>query len=298
MTKQSPTVIFFGSGPVAAESLRLLAQDFTIEAVVTKPVPEHHRGTAPVIELAKELNLPYVTPANKKELTTLFVRKPFESSIGIVIDYGIIIEQPVLDYFPFGIINSHFSLLPEWRGADPITFSILSGQAETGVSLMRIVAALDEGPVLAQEKLVIQPADTSQSLTQKLIQLSHTMLVQYLPGYIEGSLKLREQTGTPSYSRQLTKQDGVVDWTKPAEQLEREVRAYLEWPKSRAQFGPYTVILKEVDVMDTSGTPGTTFVEKNTLIVYCGKKALSIKRLQPENKKEMPVEAFLRGYTL
>lgn len=300
MTKQSKTAVFFGSGPVAAECLRLLLASDTlaIEAVVTKPTPAHHRGTAPVIALCEQQNVRYVTPANKAELTQFFTDTPFISPVGIVIDYGIIIEQPVIDYFPKGIVNSHFSLLPEWRGADPITFSILSGQPHTGVSLMIINAAMDEGPLLASEQLVIQPTDTSITLTHKLIQLSHSMLENYLPQYLNDTLSPQPQHGEPTYSRKLTKQDGIIDWSKPAEVLEREIRAYYEWPKSTATIGNHTIIIRKAVVIDATGKPGLFEATKKSLLVYCGDKALQIETVQPANKKEMPIQAFLAGYSL
>src|SRR5688572_20047531 len=122
-------IVFFGSGPVAAESLRLLGQSFEIEAIVTKPSTTREMGAA-----AGSARL--LTVENRHELDVLISEHPFESEVGVLIDFGIIVSQKVIDYFPKGIINSHFSLLPEWRGADPITFSILSGQKKTGVSLM------------------------------------------------------------------------------------------------------------------------------------------------------------------
>lgn len=296
--KQSPKVVFFGSGPVAAASLQLLLDNFNVEAVITKPNPPHHRGTAPVIELAGQKKLTCFTPKNNTELTDLFAKETFKAPVGIVIDYGIIIAQPVIDYFYYGIVNSHFSLLPQWRGADPITFSLLSGQPETGVSLMSIVAAMDEGPLLSSQKLSIQPDDTSISLTQKLIQLSDKMLIQHLPNYLNDSLSLKLQQGNPTYSRKLTKADGIVDWSKPAVVLEREIRAFYQWPKSTAQIGPHSVIIRETDVINTSGKSGEYQNTKKELIVHCGEGSLKILRIQPVNKKEMPVEAFLAGYTL
>ena len=298
MTSLSPKVVFFGSGPVAAQSLVLLGRHCEIETVITKPKPSHHRGSFPVLEVCEQKKLPYHTPTNKSELNDLFATHNFSSKLGVVIDYGIIISQEVIDYFPLGIINSHFSLLPQWRGADPITFSILSGQKETGVSLMSIDAALDEGPILSKDKIVIQADENATSLTQKLILLSDKMLKRDLPRYIEGSLNTKPQTGEPSYSRKLTKADGKLDWNKPAAVLEREIRAYFEWPKSVATIGNMDLIVREADVVNTSGNAGDYVATKKELTVYCGDKALRLKRVQPLNKKEMPVEAFLAGYAL
>lgn len=291
-------IVFFGSGPVAARSLKLLLQDFEVEAVITKPKPEHHRGDTPVLELCEKLKLKTFTPGNKKELSQLFQKKPVSSKLGIVIDYGIIIAQDVIDYFPLGIVNSHFSLLPQWRGADPITFSILSGQPATGVSLMLITAGLDEGPLLCQSPFLL-PADiTTPELTDTLIEISHASLKEILPMYVSGEVTPREQdlSQPPTFSRKLTKEDGIIDWEKPAEELEREIRAFIEWPKSRATLVGKDVIITRAHIVDEAGRPGKAIARGKELIVYCGGGALSIDMLKPAAKKEMTAEAFLAGH--
>lgn len=299
-------IVFFGSGPVAAKSLELLAQDFEIEAVITKPKPPHHRGDfPPVMTVAETLGLKIMTVASRRELDELFATKPVTSSLGVVIDFGLIISQEVIDYFPLGIVNSHFSLLPEWRGADPITFAILSGQEQTGISLMLIAAGLDEGPLLAQAPLVISDDITTPELTEELVDLSHKALGQILPIYMNGSITPvpQEQASiasnkVPSFSRKLTKEDGAIDWNKPAEQLEREIRAYLEWPKSSAKLGDMSVILTKAAVrkLPDQPKPGELKVDKSSLLVGTGQDWLEIISLKPEGKKEMPVQAFLAGY--
>src|SRR3989338_3276247 len=201
---KSKKVVFFGSGPVAAASLALLASNFAIEAVITKPKPSHHRGEVPVLEVAKRLGLPVFAAANKQELDELFAKKPAKSELAILIDFGIIVSRKVIDYFPLGIINSHFSILPQWRGADPITFAVLSGQATTGVSLMLLVEAMDEGPLLAYGEYGLPPDITTPKLTGDLIKLSHVLLVETLPKYLTGKLQPVPQTVTKrdvSYSR-------------------------------------------------------------------------------------------------
>ncbi len=146
--KTKPSVVFFGTGPVAARSLELLLENFAIEAIVTKPRPAHHRGSVPVLTVAENHSLPTVLVSSKHEASDAVQKANFKSNVGVLIDFGIIVSRDVIDAFPRGIINSHFSLLPEWRGADPITFSLLSGQKKTGVSLMHLVEAMDEGPLL------------------------------------------------------------------------------------------------------------------------------------------------------
>lgn len=298
MKKTSETIVFFGSGPVAAASLRLLHQSFNIEAVITKPRAAHHKGDVPVLDVAEELGLIIHEAADKRSLNELFANRPVKSKAAVLIDFGIIVSQAVIDYFPLGIVNSHFSLLPEWRGADPITFSILSGQKETGVSLMILVAGMDEGPLLAQAPYTLSPTITTPELTDDLVQLSYEMLDEVLPKYLNGSIHPFEQDPDqePSYSRKLNKDDSIIDWHKEAVQIEREVRAFIEWPKSRARFGALDVVITAAGVLDATGIPGETAVLDKRPVVYCGQQALIINKLKPAGKKEMTGKAFLAGY--
>lgn len=306
MKQISEPIVFFGSGPVAARSLELLATYTDIEAVVTKPRPEHHRGPVPVLDLAQQLGLRVETVANKRQLDELIATRPFRARVGILIDFGIIVSQAAIDYFPLGIINSHFSLLPEWRGADPITFSLLSGQKTTGVSLMLLVEKMDEGPLLAQGTYDINPTETNPELTSGLIDLSDSLLQHILPEYLTGSITPYEQsehgpdgmTLTSSYSRKLTKQDSVLDTTKSAEVLEREVRAFIEWPKTRITLGDV-----EITITASHALPGVDSsrevykTDDGQLAIGCADNtALVIDRLKPAGKQEMTSQDFLRGY--
>jgi methionyl-tRNA formyltransferase len=298
-------IIFFGSGPVAAASLALLAKDFTIEAVITKPRPAHHHGSVPVLETAQALNLPIITTATKHEVTDKVLAAKFKSRLGVLIDFGIIVEQKVIDNFELGIVNSHFSLLPQWRGADPITFSILSGQDKTGVSLMLLVAAMDEGPLLAIGEYDLPPDITTPELTTDLVQLSAALLRDTLPRYVTGQVKSAPQekvaglvgySAEPSYSRKLTKEDGILDWQKPAAQLAREVRAYADWPKSRCIIGSHAVIVTGAHAESGEGEPGTIWRSGRNFGIYSAKGILMIDRLKPAGKQEMTIDAFLNGY--
>jgi methionyl-tRNA formyltransferase len=299
MKKISEPIVFFGSGPVAAESLRLLAEDFTVEAVITKPRPVHHRGDVPVLRVAEQLDLPVKTAASGSELDALFEGHPLKSRVAILIDFGIIVSQKVIDYFPLGVANSHFSVLPEWRGADPITFAILSGQKQTGVSLMLLVKAMDEGPLLAHDDLAIPANATTPELTEALIKLSDKLLKYTLPLYLSGVCQPIDQSITGrqiSYSRKLTKEDGLLDWSKPAAELEREIRAFIEWPKSRTSFGDLAVVVTGSHVVQASGKPGSRTIIDKLPVVYCGDQALALDRLKPAGKQEMTGQAFLAGY--
>lgn len=290
--------IFLGSGSVAAKSLGLLAQTFDIEAVVTKPRPAGHHGSVPVLETATDLKLPVHTVENKAQLSELLATKPFQSTLAVLIDFGIIVAQDAINYFPLGIINSHFSLLPQWRGADPITFAILSGQKTTGVSLMLLSEKMDEGPLLAQRTLEITLDMTGPSLTDKLIELSHRMLQEVLPLYVSGKIQPHNQPTTPpaSYSRKLTKDDGFINWDDSAQQIEREIRAFIAWPKSATVLNGLGLIITKATVVDTTGQPGHFEAQGKNLLVYTSDKALKIESLKPSGKQEMSAEAFLAGY--
>ena len=284
------SIVFLGTGPVAADSLQSLIKTFDIEAVITKAVPLHHRGIAPVEELAKAHNLPLLFANTKNELDDLVRKTDFLSSLGVIVDHGVIVSQEVIDSFLLGIVNSHFSLLPQWRGADPITFSILSGQQKTGVSLMLIEPTLDTGKLITQKTLAIAKDETTPSLTDKLVTLSNELLDSYLPRYIEGKIIPHAQPhpDRATFSRKLTKQDGILDITKPAIQLEREIRAYDGWPKSRITAFTHTVIVTKAHVSSNAN---------DGLFFRCGDgNYLVIDELTAPSGKRMTGEAFLKGY--
>ena len=305
MKQPSKTVVFFGSGPIAAQSLELLLKHTPIEAVITKPQPRRNTP-APVLAIAKQHNLPVRTPHNKQSLSTLFKQTSFSSKIGLVIDYGIIISKDVIDSFPLRIANSHFSLLPQWRGPDPLSFTILSGQSETGVSLMLIDEKMDEGPLLAQAPYTVPDHVYRPALAADLITISDSLIEHILPAYVEGSIDPMPQeiatiasSAVPSYAHIIKKSDGGIDWSKPAERIEREIRAFIEWPKSYTKIADINVVITAAEIVDQSGEPGEiTTPGKNELIIYCSKKALKIIRLKPAGKREMPASAFLAGYNV
>lgn len=296
MIQTSKTVVFFGSGPVAAHSLELLRKHANIEAVITKP------STLEMMQSAAGA-IPVHCVNDKTQLELLIAEQKFSSMVGVLVDFGIIVSQQIIASFELGIVNSHFSLLPEWRGADPITFAILSGQKQTGVSLMLLVEKMDEGPIINYGTFAISPTTTTPELTESLITLSDELLRNELPKYLEGQSKLFSQDWLAkqlhvqvSYSRKLEKSDGILDWSKPAVELEKQVRAFAGWPRSRCKLANKDVIITTSRVIDRSGPPGTVLVEGQNLIVCCGTGALLIERLQPSGKREMDVQAFLAGH--
>lgn len=300
MSSGKPSIVFFGSGPVSLASLKALHANFELEMIITKPNPASSRAPRHVPDYVEQHDLPMLQPATKTELSQLVKQANFASRVGVVVDYGMIIPQEVIDSFELGIINSHFSLLPEWRGADPITFALLSGQDTTGVSLMLIVPELDEGDLLLQRPYAIKPDDNIISLTDELVKLSNTMLTEAIPAYLDDMIHpyAQDETRPTTYSRKLTKADGEIDWHKPADQIEREIRAYLGWPGSKTEINGKRVTVTQASVRDQSGAAGTFEQQGKQLIAYCGENALEIQKLKPDGKGEMPIEAFLAGNPL
>ena len=302
MKKTSKTVVFFGSGPVAAKSLGFLAKNFDVEAVITKPRPPHHRGSVPVLELAEQLKIKTYTVKNKQELDKLLYSTTFRSKVGVLIDFAIIVTKKSIDAFPLGIVNSHFSLLPEWRGPDPITYSILSGQEYSGTSLMLLAPGVDEGPLLAQSKLEISQTMTTPELTEQLIDLSNQSLLEILPLYLDGKIDPAPQeqvtlsvSKSPTFSHKISKSDGNIDWSKPAERIEREIRAYIGWPSSRTTLFDKDLIVTKAKVVKDGLKPGSVANDKKRLIIGTSKGSIEVLRLKPAGKKEMDVQAFLAG---
>lgn len=295
--KNKISFVFFGSGPVASESLRLLMNDFEIEAIVTKFTTK--------LEMEKIANgTPVLCVSDKKELSELIVAQKFKSKIGVLIDFGIIVGQDVIDYFELGIVNSHFSLLPRLRGADPISFAILEGHKTTGVSLMLLVQAMDEGPLLVTKEMEVTDTDDANTLSTKLIQLSYSLLAENLPKYVSGEAKPEPQdtkTTTPTYTRKLTKRDGAIDWNKDALTIEREIRAYIEWPKSRTMLGDVDVVItKAYSVPSNSpdSKPGDIKIvpEINLLSIESENGSLYVEKLKPIGKNDMDAKSFINGY--
>lgn len=295
---QSHKVVFFGSGPVAAKALKLLLKNFDIETVITKPKPAYHKTSFPVIDVCENNNIPYLTCTNRKELSELISKTKFSSKIAVLIDFGIIVSQDVIDAFPLGIVNSHFSILPDLRGADPITFAILTGQKTTGVSLMLLVEKMDEGPLIAFGEYELPKDITTPVLTEHLIHFSDKLLRLELPKYIQARHSSPQSITNRkvSYSRKITKDDGKIDWPKKAEILEREIRAYRDWPKSYTSLAGIDITITEASLVEEQGEPGKLSIKDQQLIVFCGQDSLLIKKLVPAGKKEMTAESFIHGH--
>lgn len=291
-------IVFFGSGPVAAASLDNLYNNYDVEMVITKNRPPHHKDPAPVEVFAQNNGLQIKFADTKNELEEIIIPLKLSSNCGIVIDYGVIISSKVINYFDKGIVNSHFSLLPEWRGADPISFALLSGQTKTGVCLMTIDEGMDTGAIIASQSINIDTKDTGLELTEKLVKLSDSLINTKLPEYILDNLKpLPQPNKLVTYSIKLQKQDGKLDWQKPATVLEREVRTYKDWPKSRCKFGDIDLTITNAISSDIILDEGKILItDDKKIFIGCGVGSLQILELKPAGKNNMNISAFLNGY--
>jgi methionyl-tRNA formyltransferase len=294
----SKILTFFGSGSLAAVSLDFLSDNFQIGAVITKAKPKHYKDPAPVELLASKKSLPIYFANNSADLESLFKQSDIPSNCGIIIDYGVLINPKVIDKFLFGIINSHFSLLPEWRGPDPITFSLLSGQNITGVSLMKINNEVDTGSLLAQSDIQIETNDDIQHLNNKLIHLNNNMLGKHINKYLDGELiPFTQKNKLPTYSQKISKINGFIDWNKPASVLEREIRAFRVWPGSYCSLFDIKMIITKAEVSDRLLKPAQIKIElPDKIFVGCRIGSLKLLEVKPSGKNNMSVCAFINGY--
>jgi methionyl-tRNA formyltransferase len=222
----------------------------------------------------------------------------FGAEAAVLVAYGKILPADLLDLFPKGIINVHPSLLPLYRGSSPIESVILDGAGETGVSLMKLVAEMDAGPVYAQQKIELSGSESKQALADRLSEAGARLLAGNLPAILDGSRRPVPQSGQPTFSKMISKEDSLLDWSKPASRLVREVRAYAGWPRSRTTLGTAEVIITGAHAAEGQGAPGSIRIEGKELGVYTADGIFIIDSLLPAGKPEMPAEAFLAGYKI
>ena len=295
---KSIKLTFFGSGPLATKCLEFLIEKFDIGAVITKSKPAYHKEEAPIETLAANHKLPIYYSNNKAQLDQLFRRNNQPLNCGIVIDYGVIIEQKIIDKFKFGIINSHFSLLPEWRGPDPITYALLSGQPSTGVSLMLINSGMDTGKLIAQIPTKIKKQYDNTILSKTLIKANNKLILDNLNKYLEGRIIPYNQPPTvATYSNKIAKNNGEIVWQKPASTIEREIRAYNGWPRSYTTLNGLKFIIVKAVVSKCKLSPGKIqILDNKKLLIGCGVDSIEILEAIPLNKNIMDSKSLINGY--
>jgi len=215
----------------------------------------------------------------------------------VVAAYGLILPQALLGLAPLGAINIHASLLPRWRGAAPIQRAIMAGDAETGITIMRMDSGLDTGPMLMQRAIAIQPNDDAGSLHDKLAALGAEMIVEALAALRRGPIPATTQAAAGvSYAHKLRKEDAILDWSRPAHELARLVRALRPVPGAASAPGADALKIWDAKSVEGEGVPGTVIAVGDAgITVACGRGALAIRRLQRPGGKPVDAAAFLRG---
>lgn len=295
-------LIFMGTPDFAVPVLKTLNEsEHEIVGVYTQPDKETGRGKktsySPVKIYALENGLPVFQPKGFKKETVLEEMRALHADAIIVAAYGKILRLPVLRMTKYGCLNVHASLLPSYRGAAPIQWAILDGRKETGITIMQMDEGLDTGDILLQEKTEITETETGDSLFEKLSLLGGPMMLKVLADLETGDLRPVPQgeSDTP-YAKMLEKDMGKLDFREPAELLERKIRAFYSWPSAyTSRLGKKYKILR-ARVVPENGAPGEVLsVTKKSFTIGTGFGGLEILRIQPEGKKAMDTDAFLRG---
>jgi methionyl-tRNA formyltransferase len=287
----------------------VLPEGYELVTVITRPDKPAGRGRgvvfSPVKQFALEHEIPVWQPGSFKKAANSDALAEYHADCYIVAAFGQILPQKVLDQPQYGTLNIHASLLPKYRGPNPITEAIVQGDRETGVSIMLLDAGVDTGPVLSRQHLTINAVDTTGGLTVRLADLGAQALIETLPQWIAGKITPEPQDAQrTSHTHMLSKEDGLINWLQPAAVLARKVRAYQPWPTAYTHWhGKLLKIINAVPLdkeFDAALQPGTVGICEETghkiLVVVTGSGLLHIKQLQLEGKKALSAEEFMRGY--
>ena len=299
-------IIFAGTPHFAAAALEaLLAQQFTVVAVLTQPDRPAGRGMqlapSPVKQLALAHGLPVLQPASLKYAEVQQALAGYAADVMVVAAYGLILPSAVLQLPRHGCLNIHASLLPRWRGAAPIQRAILAGDEETGITIMQMDVGLDTGAMLLKKSCPITAQDNAQTLHDKLAQLGAAAIVEALRLLQQGCVTGMPQDDTQTtYAAKLSKAEARLDWTQSATQLARAVRAYHPFPIACTTLNATSIKIWQASVRDgLNGEPGTVLaVDKSGIIVACGQGALCLEVLQRANGKMLPAAQFVQGFAV
>ncbi|WP_295008340.1 methionyl-tRNA formyltransferase [uncultured Dechloromonas sp.] len=295
-------LIFAGTPEFAAQALSaIIAAGHDVALVLTQPDRPAGRGMSlqpsAVKKVALEHGIEVFQPLSLKDAEAQARVAAVGAEVMVVAAYGLILPLAVLDMPRFGCINIHASLLPRWRGAAPIQRALLAGDAETGVCIMQMEAGLDTGPVLLRGAFPIEAADTTATLHDRLAGLGASLCVEAL-----GALPLPavpQPVEGVTYAHKIEKAEALIDWNRPAAELDRHIRAFNPFPGAQALFAGQTVKLWQARPVAGSGPAGSVLaVDKREVVVACGEGALAVSEWQKAGGKRLPVQQFLAGHPL
>jgi methionyl-tRNA formyltransferase len=301
---QSPNLVFCGTPAFAVPTLeKLVDAGFTMNLVVTQPDKPRGRGMqvtwSPVKHRALELGLPILQPdkikSNDEFRTRLSALKP---QAIIVVGYGRLIPQWMIDLPPLGNLNLHASLLPKYRGAAPIQWAIANGETQTGVTTMRIDIGLDTGDILLQKEISIAPSDTAETLAPRLAAVGADLMVETLRGLQARTIHPRPQDhAKATMAPILKKEDGQIDFRRPAAEILNRLRGFQPWPGAFTTLRGKNLQVWNAVSLQRALPVGELLVEADRLFVGCGTgTVLELLEVQPEGKKRMPARDFVHGF--
>ncbi|MDA9499954.1 methionyl-tRNA formyltransferase [Bradyrhizobium sp. CCBAU 11357] len=293
-------LIFMGTPDFSVPTLlELVAHGHDIAAVYTRaPKPGGRRGLqlqpTPVEEAARKLGIPVLTPKTLKTEEALAEFRAFEADAAVVVAYGMILPQAILDAPRLGCYNLHASLLPRWRGAAPINRAIMAGDAESGVMVMKMDVGLDTGDVAMAERIAITDSMTARDLHDRLSRLGADLMVRAMAALERGGLQLKAQSEDGvTYAAKIEKAEARIDWSKPARAVLRHIHGLSPFPGAWADLDDARVKILRCELAKGAGAPGE--VLDDLLTVACGDGAIRIIELQREGKARMQAADFLRG---
>ena len=297
-------ILFMGTPQFAVPALDALAQHHNVVAVITQPDAPAGRGrtltASPVKQYALQHNLPVLQPESLKPPEVVASLRKYAPEAIVVAAFGQILRRDVLVLPPHGCINVHASLLPRWRGAAPISAAIAAGDTTTGITIMLMEAGVDSGPILSQRSEPIHADDTTATLTERLSTLGATLLTETLPRWLAGEISPQRQDETQvTTCSQIKKEDGRIDWSRGASEIERHVRAMIPWPVAWTTWQGKQLQIKRACLWSQSApatqAPGTLIAAGNALGVQCGEGVLELLEVQLEGKRSLPAADFIRG---
>ena len=290
-------VIFMGTPEFSVPALRAIAARHEVVAVYSQPPRAAGRGQkprpGPVMQAAEALGLPIRTPLRLRDAAAQAEFAAFNADVAVVVAYGLILPQPVLDAPRLGCLNIHASLLPRWRGAAPIHRAVLAGDAETGVAIMQMEAGLDTGPVLAEARTAIGAQDTTGDLHDRLSAMGADLVVDVLDRLPLPAVP--QAADGVTYAEKIDKAEARIDWTLPAAQVDRLIRGLSPFPGAWTQAGDERVKLLRSRVVAGQGAPGQVL---SGFTVACGEGAVEVLAAQRQGKRAMTADEVLRGWAL
>ena len=297
-------IVFMGTPDFAVPCLeRLLADGHQVAGVFTQPdKPKgrgHHLQPPPVKELALARGLPVYQPATLRDGQALETLRALAPQLAVVVAYGKILPPALLEVPPLGCINVHGSLLPRWRGAAPIQWSVLSGDRQAGVTTMYLAEGMDTGDMILRRSTPVGPQETSGQLYERLAELGAQLLGETVELIAQGKApRTPQQEEEATYAPMLTKELAAIDFMKPAAQVHNLVRGMNPWPVAHTLLEGQPLKVYAARLSEGSGAPGQVLESRGRLVVACGQGAVELLELQAQGKKRMAAADYLRGHPL